>query len=118
MVPGDLDLVTDEAGSHLLAEILSDVLTGPVEDASGWISHWFGRAFLHARIEWIGGPVATADAHGVTEFGPAAADSLETIHWQGYTLRVPPLAIQLQVNERRGMVDRVEKIKQAIQAGS
>lgn len=114
IAPGDLDLVTDESGSQRLAEILSDVLVGPVEDASGWISRWFGRAFLHARIEWIGGPIAAADAHGVTEFGPAAASSLETIRWRNYTLHVPPLEIQLQVNERRGMIDRVERIKQAM----
>src|SRR5258708_33315241 len=54
VVPGDLDLVTDEAGSHRLAELLFDQLVGPVDDAGGWISHWFGRAFLHGRIEWVG----------------------------------------------------------------
>lgn len=111
VVPGDIDLVTDDAGSHRLAELLFHELVGPVDDASGWISHWFGRAFLHARIEWIGEPVTTSDAQGVTEFGPAAASSLETVCWRGYELRVPPLAIQLAVNERRGLSDRVQKIK-------
>lgn len=116
VLPGDLDLVTDESGSHRLAELLDDVLIGPVEDITSWnwICHWFGRAFLHARIEWIGAPIPESDQHGVTEFGPVAAGSLETIHWRGYDLRVPPLAIQLAVNERRGLDDRVQKIKQVL----
>jgi hypothetical protein len=116
IAPGDLDLVTDEAGSQRLTDLLFDVLTGPVEDASGWICHWFGRSFLHARIEWIGAPLATSDQEeGITEFGPAAASQLDTIHWRGYALRVPPLAIQLEVNERRGLEKRVQEIRRSMQ---
>jgi hypothetical protein len=113
VVPGDLDLVTDEVGSHCLAELLGDVLVGPVEDITSWnwIARWFGRAFLHARIEWIGAPISESDQHGVTEFGPAAASQLEVLAFHGYDLRVPSLAIQLAVNERRGLVSRVQKIK-------
>ncbi len=114
VAPGDLDLVTNEAGSHRLAELLFDQLVGPVENASGWISRWFGRAFLHARIEWIGELAATSDVQGITEFGSTAASSLETIDWHGHKLYVPPLAIQLAVNERRRLVDRMQKIKQRL----
>lgn len=114
--PGDLDLVTDEVGSHHLAELLDDVLVGPVEDVTSWnwIARWFGRAFLHARIEWIGEPIPESDQYGVTEFGPATASQLEILSWHGYELRVPPLAIQLAVNERRGLDERVQKIRQAL----
>lgn len=114
ITPGDLDLVTDDAGSHRLAELLGDVLVGPVENITNWnwIARWFGRAFLHARIEWIGTPIPESDQHGVTEFGPAAASQLEILAFHGYELPVPPLAIQLAVNERRGLSDRVQKIKQ------
>ncbi|SRR5579875_313245 len=111
VLPGDLDLVTDDAGSHLLGEVLFDALVGPVEDARGWISRWFGRAFLHARIEWIGAPIPESDHQGVTEFGPTAESQLESLSWRGYALRVPPLTIQLAVNERRGLNERVQKIK-------
>lgn len=114
IAPGDLDLVTDEAGSQRLGELLFDVLIGPIEDSTGWISHWFGRSFLHACIEWIGEPVATSDENGVTEFGPLAASQLDTIDWRGYTLRVPPLAIQLAVNERRGLEKRVQEIRRVL----
>jgi hypothetical protein len=109
--PGDLDLVTDDAGSQLLGAVLFDALVGPVEDARGWISKWFGQAFLHACIEWIGAPIPESDQQGVTEFGPTAESQLEILSWRGYELRVPPLAIQLAVNERRGLHERVQKIK-------
>jgi hypothetical protein len=111
ILPGDIDLVTDDAGSQLLGAVLFDALVGPVEDARGWISKWFGRAFLHARIEWIGAPIPESDQQGVTEFGSIAESQLEILSWHGYELRVPPLAIQLAVNERRGLNERVQKIK-------
>jgi hypothetical protein len=40
---------------------------------------------------------------------------IDTIHWRGYALRVPPLAIQLEVNERRGLEKRVQEIRHRIQ---
>ncbi|QBD81109.1 hypothetical protein EPA93_36115 [Ktedonosporobacter rubrisoli] len=115
--PGDLDLATDEAGALQFGEILFDALVGPLEDAQGWISKWFGRAFLHSRVEWAGGIREDADEQGVTEYGPAAASRLETILWRGYQILVPPLDIQLAVNERRGLQERTSQIELAFSRG-
>ena len=112
IIPHDLDLIVDDEGAIKLGEIMSDALIGPVEDAHGWISTWFGRAFLHSRIEWAGGIRTNVDEYGVTEFGPTAGRRLETITWRGYPLLIPPLDIQRDVNERRGLKDRVRKIEQ------
>ncbi|HEX6478895.1 MAG TPA: hypothetical protein VF043_08615 [Ktedonobacteraceae bacterium] len=114
VTPRDLDLIVDDAGAHALGVLLFDTLIQPVEDSRGWISNWFGRAFLHTRIEWIGGVREDVDEHGMTEYGPAAASRLETINWQGYEVLVPPLHIQLEVSKRRGLDERVRKITQSM----
>ena len=114
VVPRDLDLIVDIAGAHSLGNLLFDELIQPVEESRGWISNWFGRAFLHTRIEWIGGVHEDVDENGMTEYGPAAASRLETINWQGYELLVSPLDIQLEVSKRRGLDERVKKIEQII----
>jgi hypothetical protein len=114
VAPRDLDLIVDDAGAHALGNLLFDTLIQPVEDSRGWISNWFGRAFFHTRIEWIGGVSEDVDENGITEYGPAAASRLETINWRGYDVLVPPLDIQLEVSRRRGLDERVRKITQTM----
>jgi len=114
IMPHDIDLSVDDEGAHKLGEILLDYLIEPIQDSCGWISNWFGRAFLHTRIEWVGGVDPKVDDDETTDFGPLAASRRETIHWQGYRMYVPPLDLQLEVSKRRGLTDRVEKIKRAI----
>jgi hypothetical protein len=114
VMPRDIDLILDDVGAHQVGELLLDYLIEPVQDARGWISNWFGRAFLHARIEWVGGVDVNVDTPDVTDFGPTAASRLDTINWRGHEIRVPPLDLQLQVSERRGLIERVEIIKRAM----
>lgn len=110
VVPHDLDLITDGDGAHRLADLLLDRLVEPLQYSRDWIADWFGRAFWHARIEWVGDVVATTDESLVSDFGAAAARRLETVIWQGYEIRVPPLEMQLAVSERRGLKERVAAI--------
>jgi hypothetical protein len=114
IMPHDIDLSVDDEGAHKLGEILLDYLIEPVQDSRGWISNWFGRAFLRARIEWVGGVDPKVDDDEITDYGPLAASRREMINWQGYQIYVPPLDLQLEVSKRRGLTDRVEKIKRAI----
>ena len=109
--PHDIDLSVDDAGANKLGEVLLDYLVQPVEAAQDWICNWFGRAFLHARIEWVGGVDERADTPDMSDFGPTAATRRETINWHGHELQVPPLDLQLMVSERRGLTERAEKIK-------
>jgi len=39
---------------------------------------------------------------------------LETISWQGYQMRVPPVDIQIEVSKRRGLRERTRKIEQVL----
>jgi len=105
--PRDLDIITDGRGAARLGELLADHLVEPVLCHDGWIARWWGRAFLHARIEWVGDVLPEVDDGNPTDFGPYAAASLEAITWQGHTLRLPPLDLQLAVTRRRGLTERV-----------
>lgn len=110
IVPGDLDLVVDEAAAGQLSDLLLDHLVEPLQPSPGWIWHSFGRAFLHARLEWVGGVNESADSPQTTDFGPSAAKRLEVVCWRGAEIRVPPLELQLAVSQRRGLGERAEKI--------
>ncbi len=114
VTPGDLDLSVDDGGARRLAELLRDDLVEPFVPTPGWFCNWWGRAFLGARVEWIGGADERADTPHVSDFGPAAARRREVVIWRGHTLRVPPLDLQLAVNERRGRAARADVIRQAM----
>lgn len=109
--PNDLDLVVDEPSDSLLAELLLDYLVEPLQPSQDWIWNSFTRAFLHVRLEWVGGVNSSADKPEISDFGPGAEQRLETVSWQGYQIRVPPLDLQMAVCQRRGMTDRVSKIE-------
>jgi hypothetical protein len=115
VTPRDFDLITDRAGAQRMAALLSDVLVEPLQRSEGWIAEWFGRAFMHARIEWVGDVHDHVDDHAVTDFGPAAAAQLEAVNWEGYEILVPPLALQLEVTRRRGLMARAALINRALQ---
>jgi hypothetical protein len=111
LAPGDVDLVLGAADAYRLGDILADSLMEPVRPSPGWIGECFGRAFLHASVEWIGGVDPAVDEQGPNDFGPVASARLETVDWRGHSLRVPPLDLLLAVNERRGRADRATLIR-------
>jgi hypothetical protein len=107
VIPRDLDRVVADADAVAVGELLADGLIEPVCRAGWSISNWWGRAFVHARVEWVGGVTAAADEPQVTDYGPTAADNLQTVRWRDWEIRVPPLHLQRAVSLRRGMPDRV-----------
>ena len=109
--PGDLDLATDGAGASHLGDLLHDHLIEPITRQEGWISEWFGRAFLHCCIDWVGAVRLQADQPEPSDFGPETMRRREKVVWQGHTLLVPPLDLQLAVSRRRGLAERVAKIE-------
>ncbi|MBZ0281726.1 MAG: hypothetical protein K8L97_13390, partial [Anaerolineae bacterium] len=95
-------------------ELALDYLIEPIQETTGWIGKWWARSFMGACVEWVGGINDSADAYGISDFGPAALSRLETIHWHGYAIRVPPLDLQLAVNERRGRDATAATIRKAL----
>jgi hypothetical protein len=112
VAPRALDLVIADASRAAAA--LGDVQIEPVtENRPGtWISRWFGRAFLHARIEWIAGVDPAIDTYASpNDHGPAAASRLEIVRWHDHDLALAPLDLQLAVAERRGLTERAGAIR-------
>ncbi len=111
ITPHDLDLDTDGAGARRLGALLGPHLVEPVLPSGGWIADWFGRAFFHARIEWVGDVHADVDAQGVSDFGPTARARSELVTWRGHQIRVPPVDLQLAITRQRGLSHRVAQIE-------
>ena len=59
--PRDIDLVVAEPDVTRAAEAFADVLIEPSVEAKDWISRWFGRAWLGARVEWVAGVAEEVD---------------------------------------------------------
>jgi hypothetical protein len=109
--PRDIDLVISDADASRTTEAFEDVLIEPAVETGGWISRWFGRAWLGARVEWIAGVSPTADEPVPSDFGPAAAAALTVIEWEQSVIRVPPIELQRAASARRGLADRVALIQ-------
>jgi hypothetical protein len=99
IVPRDVDLVLDNASAQRAGQLLLEYLIEPVMPTPGWIANWFGRAFMHARVEWV----------GVDD--PYDIEGLEEIKWKGKTILVPSLEMHLEEDKQRGLAERVEKIE-------
>lgn len=112
VVPRDLDLVVADGDAVRVGELLADGLVEPVCPADWPISNWWGRAFLRARVEWVGGVTSAADKPEISDYGPAAASSLQEVRWRDWLIRVPPVHLQRAASVRRGLADRVALIDQ------
>lgn len=110
--PLDIDFVTPDHSR--VAEALADALIEPplYDRSRSWVAAWFGRAFLGARVEWVAEVYPDSDDRGESsEIGPTAAGRLERVRWNGRWLLLTPLDIQLEVNLKRGLGDRVHAIR-------
>ena len=114
VAPRDIDIVTDAGGAAALADLFADVLVEPLTYSPDWVAEWWARAFLGARVEWIGGVRKSAEAHPGVDFGPSVGRRVETVMWEGRALRVPPLDVQLAAAELRGLAERAAAIRAAL----
>ncbi|GIK65494.1 MAG: hypothetical protein BroJett018_32880 [Chloroflexota bacterium] len=112
--PGDLDFIVEGDGALQWREALVDLLIEPTYETS-WFCKYWGRAFHHARIEWVGAIDPTSDFSYVQDFYLPVRDHLETVTWRGYSVRIPPLEPMLKLEEMRGRLDRVQLIREALQ---
>ena len=110
VLPRDLDLVVSAEGAAAAATAFGDALIEPAVAVEGWFCRWWGRAWVGARVEWVGGVTESADEPVPTDFGLVAAASLNKVRWDGLTVSLPPLELQRAVSERRGLIDRVRLI--------
>ncbi len=112
ITPGDIDLSVSDQDAFRLGDLLTEYMIAPVKvtDGPGSMCNSFGRSFPLACLEWVGGADERLDQLFGSDFGPIAASQSETITWRGHSLRVPPLNLRLQTNQRRGRTERAAKI--------
>ncbi|SKC84599.1 nucleotidyltransferase domain-containing protein [Maledivibacter halophilus] len=112
--PHDIDIMVDSKDIHLIENLFAEYLIEPIVNTGGWLTKDFGVIFLKARIDIASDPVESLDIPIPIDCGPTAKKNLETIHWEGFDIRIPPLELQLNANKRRKRVDRIKLIESYI----
>ncbi|MCC5909400.1 MAG: hypothetical protein JJT76_03055 [Clostridiaceae bacterium] len=112
--PHDIDIMVDSEDINKINEVFKDYIIEPIIDTNGWLTKEFGVIFLHARIDIASDPQTCLDDPEPVDCGPYARANLEEILWNGHLIKVPPVNLQLNVNKRRGRLDRVKLIQEFI----
>ena len=109
--PHDLDVMTFKSEIEAIRQIVAPYIVEPFHHVSGWVVKGFGVVSYNYRIDVAFEPEEWVDGHGPADFCPYAQAHLEPISWQGETILVPPIELQLKSNEVRGRSERVAQIR-------
>lgn len=112
--PHDIDIMINSESTPIITEIFKDFLIEPIINTNGWLTKEFGVIFMDVRIDIASDPVSSLDKPTPTDCGPYAKKHLEIFEQEGYKIKVPPLELQLNVNKKRGRLDRVKEISKLI----
>lgn len=110
--PHDIDIMIDSKHTDELSELFQDYLIEPIADTDGWVVKEYGAMFIGVRIDVFSDPLGILDYNEPLDCGPFARNNLEIINWAGFDIKVPLLSLQLNVNRRRGRIDRINKIEE------
>ena len=114
MSPHDVDIMVASGSVDLIKELFRDNIIEPIIDTNGWITKDFGVLFMHCRIDIASDPQGSLDEPEPVDCGPYAKSMLESIDWNGYEVRIPPIKLQLNANKRRQRIERVKLIEEYI----
>lgn len=114
--PHDVDIMIDHADVEAVANLFADVTIEPFVDTGGWLTRDFGVLFLHARIDVASDPSERLDDPEPADCGPYARSHLESVHYRGHDILVPPLPLQVAVNRRRGRTARADLLQSHLSA--
>lgn len=110
--PHDVDIMIDSKDIDKINEVFEDYLIEPIIETNGWLTKDFGVIFLHSRIDIASDPQECLDEPEPVDCGPFAKKNLEEITWEGYSIKIPPINLQLNVNKIRGRWERVKLIQE------
>lgn len=110
--PHDVDIMIDSQYINSISDIFVDYIVEPIIDTGGWLTKDFGVIFNHARIDIASDPQACLDDPVPIDCGPYAKEHLEIVNWKGFEIKVPPLELQLNINRKRGRIDRAKLIQE------
>ncbi|HQO22113.1 MAG TPA: hypothetical protein PLM72_03430 [Spirochaetota bacterium] len=114
--PHDIDIMINSKHCAQLTELFQDYLIEPITDTKGWLTKDFGVIFMDVRIDIASDPSPVLDDPEPVDCGPFAMNHLETVNWNGFEIKVPPVELQLNVNKRRNRTDRVKIIEEYIKS--
>jgi hypothetical protein len=109
--PHDVDVMLDARDVDRVSDLFADVIIEPIIDTQGWVTSHFGVAFPGARVDLAFDPQDALDRPEPGDSGPYAMARLEEVEWRGYRISVPPLALQIANNRRRGRLDRAAELE-------
>jgi hypothetical protein len=112
--PHDVDIMVDSRSVDLIRALFRDNIIEPIIDTNGWLTKDFGVLFLDCRIDIASDPQGSLDEPEPVDCGPYAKSMLESIDWNGYEVRIPPIELQLNANRRRQRIERVKLIEEYI----
>ena len=116
--PRDVDIILHLKDMDKVQEAFLDDTIVPVEECADWVATGFGVLFMHARIDLAFDTHDCLDSPEPIDSGPYAMNHLETVNWMGHTVKVPPMALLLNVNKRRGIQERVQLIEEYVASRS
>ena len=114
ITPGDIDLMTYKTEIDKIEKAFKDYIIEPFTHVNDWIVKGFGTIYLKGKIDFAFEPEESSDDYGKMDFGVYAMNNLETIIWNGHSIKVPPIELHILSNEVRGRSDRVRLIKDYI----
>jgi len=109
--PHDIDIMVNPKDVEKVADIFSQCIIEPIVDSGGWVVQTMGVLFLEVAIDIASGPEACMDEPTPADCGPYAEQHLEEIVWRGYTIKIPPIELQLNVNRKRKRWERAKLIE-------
>ena len=110
--PHDVDMMVDSQSIGVIIELFKDNIIEPIIDTKGWVTKDFGVLFMQCRIDIASDPQSSLDEPEPVDCGPYAKSKLETVIWNGYKVRIPPIELQLNANKRRQRTERVRRIEE------
>ena len=109
--PHDVDIMFASRDIEKFRKVFEEYYIEPLQDTGGWVTKDFGVLFLHGRIDLASDPSPEIDKPDPVDCGPTALTQLETVQWNGYTIKVPPIEFMINANRRRGRTERVEMLE-------
>lgn len=107
----DLDFYFHLTDLHAVYEAYQDYIIEPI--VSGHRSDTFrfhGLAYAQCTVCFFFEPNPSLDVPEPVHFGPYAAEHLETVHWRGFDIKVPPIDLYIRTLERWGRSEQAGRI--------
>jgi hypothetical protein len=114
--PRGVDIILHLEDMSKVQDVFLDDTIQPIMECSDWVAKAHGVLFMHATIGLAFDTQDCLDVPEPIDSGPYAMRHLEKIEWKGHTVKVPPVALLLNVNKRRGRQERVRLIEEYMSA--